>query len=69
MSPALQNSPLTCPRCQHAVDGQRFDSGAGHTWLWRCICGWSRVVAESGVVNRGAISELIAEREGSEEKE
>jgi len=27
----------------------------GVTWLWRCTCGWSGAVTESGVVARGGV--------------
>lgn len=50
----------TCPRCSARVEAERFESGAVRTWLWRCGCGWSRAVAESGVMTRKAVQDAIA---------
>ena len=41
-----------CPRCGTRVKPERFQSGSGRTWLWRCQCGWSRALAERGVTDR-----------------
>jgi len=55
---AKEREEVVCPRCSSRVAAQRFDTGAGRTRLWRCECGWSRVVAESGVVNRDVVKQL-----------
>ncbi|MEM9069994.1 MAG: hypothetical protein AAGE52_15890 [Myxococcota bacterium] len=54
----------SCPRCGNEVVAERYDSGSVQTRLWRCECGWSRALAESGVVSRrGVLDELKRRRD------
>jgi len=48
-----------CPRCERTVEVERHEGAGGHTWLWRCTCGWSSAVAESGVVTRAEVDEAL----------
>jgi len=61
VSPADSPSPRECPRCNTAVTPERFEGAEGVTWLWRCACGWSSAVAESGVVSRQGVRERVDE--------
>ncbi|MFW6067840.1 MAG: hypothetical protein ACOC97_05830 [Myxococcota bacterium] len=62
---ATENAPhRPCPRCQLPVHAERFQGVEGVTWLWRCRCGWSGAVSESGVVSRRDAQAAIEERTG-----
>jgi hypothetical protein len=50
-----------CPKCAGVVAAERFVATEGITWLWRCECGWSSAVAESGVVSRRDARRAIGE--------
>lgn len=57
----------SCPRCGEEVVSECFETGSVRTKLWRCGCGWSRALAESGVVSRpGILAELRRRRAGSD---
>jgi len=45
------------------VIAERHDVGTVRTYLWRCECGWTRAISESGVVvRRGLLAEVEAAR-------
>jgi ribosomal protein S27AE len=53
----------SCPRCRAEVVAERHDVGTVRTYLWRCECGWTRAISESGVVvRRGLLAEVEAAR-------
>lgn len=55
-----------CPRCRRGVVAERHDSGLIRTYLWRCECGWSRAISESGVlVRQSLLAEVEAQRRRS----
>ncbi len=57
----------TCPRCGGEVVAECFETGSVRTKLWRCVCGWSRALAESGVVLRhGILAELRRRQSGGD---
>lgn len=43
---------------------ERFEGAEGITWLWRCACGWSNAVAESGVTSRNWVRRAVDEALG-----
>jgi hypothetical protein len=56
------------------VVGESHHVEHGVTWLWRCECGWSGAVTESGVVPRGTVRQALdahaaAAEEGSVDAE
>lgn len=53
----------TCPRCRAEVVAERHESGTVRTFLWRCACGWSRAVSESGVLARRRLLEELAAKQ------
>lgn len=53
---------IECPRCATMVKGECHQSGHQQTWLWRCACGWGRVVADSGVLDRARFQDALEER-------
>ncbi|MFW5875766.1 MAG: hypothetical protein ACOCXM_03425 [Myxococcota bacterium] len=55
-----------CSRCSRPVSPERFRGAEGVTWLWRCACGWSSVVAESGVVSRRRVREAVDRARGAD---
>ena len=55
-----------CPRCGAEVTAECFESGSVRTRLWRCACGWSRALSESGVVLRRGILEELRRRRGDD---
>jgi hypothetical protein len=50
-----------CPRCEGSVQPERFEGVEGITYLWRCGCGWSSAVAESGVLSRRVVRRAVDE--------
>ncbi len=54
-----------CPRCERVVPAERHQGVGGRTWLWRCACGWSSAVAESGVVTRSDVEEALRQVRGA----
>ncbi|MEM6959679.1 MAG: hypothetical protein AAF411_09520 [Myxococcota bacterium] len=66
MNAAHATSDRICPRCGEMVRGERLKEGTARTWLWRCICGWSQLVSESGVVDRNGIRGLLDEADEGE---
>jgi hypothetical protein len=61
MNQARMSLERNCPRCEDAVAPERFEGAEGITWLWRCACGWSSALAESGVVSRRSIRRAVGE--------
>jgi hypothetical protein len=53
-----------CPRCEGSVQPERFEGVEGITYLWRCACGWSSAVAESGVLSRRVVRRTVDEAAG-----
>lgn len=53
-----------CPRCEGSVEPERFEGAEGITWWWRCACGWSNAVAESGVMSRKLVRRAVDEALG-----
>ncbi|MCB9611074.1 MAG: hypothetical protein H6722_01305 [Sandaracinus sp.] len=52
-----------CPRCRSEVVAERHDAGTVRTYFWRCGCGWTRAISESGVLQRrGLLAEVEARR-------
>jgi DNA-directed RNA polymerase subunit RPC12/RpoP len=43
---------MTCPSCQTDLVSEQLEGYSGKTRMWRCPCGFRRVVAESGVIVR-----------------
>lgn len=68
MNAARLGHDRTCPHCDSLVRGERLQEGTARTWLWRCECGWSQLVSESGVLHRGRVHELIEEGKGPQSK-
>lgn len=48
-----------CPRCDRWVTAERFVETGGIVWFWRCACGWSSALAESGTVLRQRVREAL----------
>ena len=44
-----------CPRCSLSVSEETLHSSVGTTLFWRCKCGWSKCVAESGTYERPSV--------------
>lgn len=59
MNAAKDQIERSCPRCGAPVPGERLDDGSTRTILWRCACGWSHLVTESGVVSRGQVRRML----------
>jgi hypothetical protein len=52
MTQIIEVPDKRCPRCAGVVAAERFVATEGVAWLWRCACGWSSAMAESGVMSR-----------------
>jgi hypothetical protein len=51
-----------CPRCAKRVIPERLDGDGTVSWKWKCNCGWSGVLTESGPVSRKAVQRLLGNR-------
>ena len=62
VSTAEPNRERACPRCETDLSPEQHRADHGVTWLWRCACGWSGAMTESGVMNRREVLAAVQKK-------